>query len=426
MTSGNFRSLEISSIIVLREERHRRDLVAIPELAASIKRNGLVHPVLVQRETLVLIAGERRLEACRSLGWTHINAQFEDEADPAELQILELEENIRRSDLTWQDNCLAIHQYHRSRLATEPGWTAAKTALALNMSAPDLSKKMSVAEEIVGGNTTVKAAPKLSTAVGITSRAKERAVEAALNPIKALHKAAEPEAAPESIIIADFNEWATTYIGPRFNLIHCDFPYGIGADKFKMGVGGGSTQVHGGYSDTFEDYSRLITSLGDNIDRLASDSAHIVFWFSMRHYQFTFETLSKTFDINPFPLIWLKSDGAGVCPDPQRGPFRIYETAFFGSRGDRKIVRAKHNGFAAPSVRDIHMSVKNPDMLEYFFAMFVDQNTRMLDPTCGSGSALRAAERLGAAYVIGLERNPEFALSARVELEKSRKARKAV
>ena len=67
------------------------------------------------------------------------------------------------------------------------------------------------------------------------------------------------------------------------------------------------------------------------------------------------------------------------------------------------------------------MSVKSPEMLQYFFAMFVDQNTRMLDPTCGSGSALRAAEALGAGYVIGLEKNEEFALSARRSLEASRR-----
>jgi len=421
MTSGTFRSLEISSIVVNREERHRRELVSIPELASSIQRNGLVHPILVQRESLVLIAGERRLEACKSLGWTHINVQFEDEADPAELQILELEENIRRTDLTWQDNCLAIHQYHRSRLSTEPDWTQAKTALALNMSPQDLSKKMSVAEELVEGNSRVKEAPKLSTAVGITNRSRERAAEAALNPIRALHKAAEPAPEPESILIADFNEWAKTYSGPRFNFIHCDFPYGIGADKFNQG----SAPLHGGYSDTEDDYWKLLGTLHDNVERLAAESCHLVFWFSMKFYKETLDFLAKTpFEMNHLPLIWLKSDNSGIIPDPQRGPRQVYETALFGASGDRKIVRAKSNAIALPSVKDIHMSIKNPEMLEYFFGMLVDQNTRMLDPTCGSGGALRAAERLGAAYVIGLERNEEFALNARKALKAQRALKK--
>jgi predicted RNA methylase len=37
--------------------------------------------------------------------------------------------------------------------------------------------------------------------------------------------------------------------------------------------------------------------------------------------------------------------------------------------------------------------------------MFVDENTRLLDPTCGGGSALRAAESLNAGSVLGIERD---------------------
>jgi hypothetical protein len=37
--------------------------------------------------------------------------------------------------------------------------------------------------------------------------------------------------------------------------------------------------------------------------------------------------------------------------------------------------------------------------------MFVEENTRMLDPTCGSGTALRAAEYHDAAQILGIEIN---------------------
>jgi len=419
MTSGSFHSIDISSIIINRESRQRRELPDIPALAASLQSRGLINPILVQRETLVLIAGERRLEAAKSLGWTHIAAQYEDEVDPTELRALELEENIRRVDLPWQDHCLAIYEYHSERKKKEPDWTLENTGSALNLSAMDISRKYAVASEILAGNTMVKEAPKLSTAVGITSRAKERAAEAIQAQItRDLASPVKAEERPESIITANFNEWAPTYSGMRFNFIHCDFPYGIGADKFNQG----SAPLHGGYSDTADDYFRLLETLRDNLPRLASDSCHILFWFSMKFYNETLTFFAKTpFKIDPFPLIWVKSDNSGIIPDPERGPRRIYETALFGSMGDRKIVRAKSNAFASPSVKDIHMSVKSPEMLAYFFSMIVDPNTRMLDPTCGSGSALRAAETLGASHVLGLEQNPEFAERARTELEKFRR-----
>jgi ParB/RepB/Spo0J family partition protein len=97
MTSGEFHSIEINSISVNRGERQRLQLKEEPleELADSIEALGLIHPIVVTRE-LVLVSGERRLEACRRLGWTRISAQYTDELDPKRLQLLEFEENIKR------------------------------------------------------------------------------------------------------------------------------------------------------------------------------------------------------------------------------------------------------------------------------------------------------------------------------------------
>ncbi|SEB85835.1 chromosome partitioning protein, ParB family [Rhizobiales bacterium GAS191] len=56
----------ISEIVV--GVRLRRDLGDIASLAASIADIGLLHPIVVSQDGL-LLAGERRLEACRLLGW---------------------------------------------------------------------------------------------------------------------------------------------------------------------------------------------------------------------------------------------------------------------------------------------------------------------------------------------------------------------
>ena len=147
---------------------------------------------------------------------------------------------------------------------------------------------------------------------------------------------------------------------------------------------------------------------------------------SRRLYEPTVLRLERMgWNINPLPLIWMKSDGAGIIPDPERGPRQIYETCLFGSRGDRKIVRASANAFSAPSVRDKHMSEKPEAMLRYFFGMFIDENSIVLDPTCGSGAALRAAESMGAKFTLGLEINEECAERARDALRRARVLRKA-
>jgi ParB family chromosome partitioning protein len=51
--------------------RHRLDLGDIDGLAASIEDIGLLHPVTVDEDGR-LLAGARRLAACKRLGWTEI------------------------------------------------------------------------------------------------------------------------------------------------------------------------------------------------------------------------------------------------------------------------------------------------------------------------------------------------------------------
>ena len=51
--------------------RFRKDLGDIPGLAKSIEELGLLQPVVLS-ENYQLIAGERHLQASKSLGWTEI------------------------------------------------------------------------------------------------------------------------------------------------------------------------------------------------------------------------------------------------------------------------------------------------------------------------------------------------------------------
>lgn len=428
MTSGIHHTVPISSIIIDRASRQRRDLTGIEELAESISRVGLIHAPVITRDS-VLIAGERRIEAMKSLGWTETVIQFSDEIDPETLHSIELEENIKRVDMTWQDRALAVAKFHEIRQGQDPEWGQRETGPALGISQAAVAKEIALARAIQSKDPKILSAPKKSVALGILERRESRAKD---NESEALSlalpaKSSAPAAPVESVINASFLEWAPAYSGPKFNFIHCDFPYGINADTFNQGAAGSL----GGYSDTPDDYWRLVESLCTNLDRIALPSCHLIFWFSMKgdfyHDTKSFLRRHTDFDVDDFPLIWHKSDNVGTLPDPSRGPRRTYETALFASRGDRKVVNAVANSYSAPTERAerIHMSVKPEPMLRHFFRMLVDEHSRVLDPTCGSGSALRAAESLGANQVLGLEMNPEFADYARTELNRARVKRAA-
>jgi ParB family transcriptional regulator, chromosome partitioning protein len=426
MTSGQFHLVPLGNITVKRDERQRRELTDIDVLADSINRLGLIHPIVVTRD-LELVAGERRHTACTRLGWDTIPVQYVDELDPLKLEAIELEENIKRQDITWQDQVNAVARWHALRIKSDPTWTQSDTAGAIGFTKQHVNRLILVSDELASGNQMVADAPKLSTALGIAERARERRDEAQLNKLHDTFGVRQ-DVPLESILTEDFTEWALGDTPWRFNLIHCDFPYGIGADEFNQG----GARAHGGYADTQETWEKLMFALEIVTKTMTAPSCHLMFWFAMRKaderlYEPTARALERIgWDINPQPLIWMKSDGAGILPDPERGPRQIYETCLFGSRGDRKIVRAVANAYAAPTVRERHMSEKPEPMLRHFFGMLVDENTVMLDPTCGSGSSLRAAESLGAKHVLGLEINPEFAGRAREALRRSRKLKEAV
>ena len=123
--------------------------------------------------------------------------------------------------------------------------------------------------------------------------------------------------------------------------------------------------------------------------------------------------------------LWLKSDNVGIVPDPKREPRRICETALIASREDRLLIKPVSNAIAAQTNKENHPHTKPEPVLKHFFQMFVDSNTRLLDPTCGGGSSLRAAEALGASYVLGLEINDDYVGNARRALNHSRVLRKA-
>jgi hypothetical protein len=75
-------------------QRHRRDMGDIGGLAKSISELGLLHPIVINRDS-TLIAGERRLEACKKLGWKDVRVTV---VDMDEIVRGELAENAIRKD----------------------------------------------------------------------------------------------------------------------------------------------------------------------------------------------------------------------------------------------------------------------------------------------------------------------------------------
>jgi len=96
------------------KRRIRKDMGDIAALADSMKRFGQISPILITKNN-VLIAGGRRLEAARSLGWSTINAAVAEIPDELSKLEYELEENIQRRDFSQAETHEAVKRLHRLR-----------------------------------------------------------------------------------------------------------------------------------------------------------------------------------------------------------------------------------------------------------------------------------------------------------------------
>ena len=151
-------------------------------------------------------------------------------------------------------------------------------------------------------------------------------------------------------------------------------------------------------------------------------SCHMIFWLSARFdmeeiTRQMFNELAPDLTVDEYKLIWHKTDNKGIIRDVNRTPRHVYETALFITRGDRSIIKAVADVYGAPTRKSeaLHISEKPVPVLRHFMQLCVDSYTEMLDPTSGSGSALRAAASMGAKRVVGLEINPEYVETAQRE-----------
>lgn len=436
--------IPLDNIKVTKDRVRKIDTNGLEDVKESIKRRSLYHPILVSKEKgeYVLIAGEHRLEAFRTLKDEKSECDFEDyeswnkiparvvRGDLSDLTIVQIEENIKRTQMYWIEEVQAIESVHLLYKQKSKDWTLESTAAKMGLSKTFIAKIIGVAKSLKDPKSKVSNAETLSAAFNVRQRELQAAVSFDLDTMHEINnaektpvdeKSEDPEnqeqefslkKIPTYVAHWDFNEWAENYDGQKFNFIHCDFPYGIEHQR----SGQGKAANYETYEDSPDIYFELLENFLKYRENFMLHTAHIMFWFAMKYYTETLrivEMSAPEMTVNPYPLVWVKSDNKGILPDPQRGPRRIYETALIMSRNDRKIIKAKSNAYAAPATKNIHLSEKPVAMLRHFFEMFVDHNTRILDPTCGSGNALVAGIQFQPQLMMGLELNEEIANQAR-------------
>ena len=99
------------------KRRVRKDLGDLQPLMDSMRMYGLLNPITLN-SNYELVAGERRLEAAKALGWEKINATMLDSTVGKVKQLeIELEENNQRKEFTDEE---LMEGYHRLEKLQNP------------------------------------------------------------------------------------------------------------------------------------------------------------------------------------------------------------------------------------------------------------------------------------------------------------------
>ena len=94
--------LEVAKIVQGKNIRNERDS-EILELADSIDKQGLINPITVQKREdgkYVVVAGHRRFEAIKRLGWPHVECNIFEDLNEKEIILAQIAENCQRKNMS--------------------------------------------------------------------------------------------------------------------------------------------------------------------------------------------------------------------------------------------------------------------------------------------------------------------------------------
>lgn len=385
--------------VKIRVKRQREELGDLEGLAESILRIGQLTPIILTRDN-ELIAGERRLEAHKLNGQVHIEALYRDELDEIMLEEIELEENIRRKQLTWQEEQKAIARIHRLRQMSDPNWGQRQTAEVIakpGQNPMNLQRDVSTAINL---EKMMKLFPEIAKAKNV-SQAVNMAKAKAKQVTKVIDVGQRPEVyaeVQEKIWLGDSVKLIKEIEDEAFDMVLTDPPFGVNYDAQVAG----SVRETDVYKDSVEKYEYILTMAPD-IYRVLRKDGWLVWFFGMTWYERVKEVFRAAgFTVDEIPIMWDRTDGRTFTNVPNHYFTKGYDVAIHAFKGDPILVKKNlPNVFHVPPVetKDRDLTVERPvELYKQILERHLIKGQNVLDPFVGSGSSTAAAVELGIDY----------------------------
>lgn len=408
--------IETKFITVLaNRQRKEIDSQALMDLAGSITKNGLIHPIVVRGDSagITLVAGERRLKAIQLLwemgdSFTYssslippgqIPCNFLKDLDPLDAMEIELDENIKRTDLSWQERCDAtsklsnLRALQAAKLGLEPPSSASLAAQLYPEHHPNAAHE-AVRKEIILAkhlhDPDVAAARSMDEGIKVIRRKEESARSAALG----VSVGRTFSAKDHTLIQGDCLEIMDNMAHSQFDVILTDPPYGINAQDFNDSGGKANAAGHL-YNDSLDQWRKLMHGLARLSFTLSKPQAHLYCFCDIDN----FVELRGLFNSSGWrcfrtPFVW-HNPTSQRAPWPTSGPHRRYQLCLYAIKGDRPVLKLSPDVVTYASDENLGWAAQKPVEL---YSDFLNRSCRAgdscFDPFCGSGTVFPAAHGL--------------------------------
>ena len=421
------------SLVDIDPSRIRSEYTNILELKDSIERLGLMQPIVVSRlpdsDRLKLIAGMTRFKACLLIPAMkgQIPYSLYEECNDLQRKEMELEENVRRKDLTDFEKLDALVQIdelkrkiHGDKNVSNPlGWSGADTAKLAGVSQATVSQQLTFAKKIRERSDLKERLSKLPVSVGM--RVLEQIEEG--EKVKRLAETGQLKLS-ESLVNLDALTFLKTIPDNSVDLVVTDPPYG----QENLGLGK-DTSDNSGYTYSSTQFAEdnltrpqaleLLTGVAKELFRVLKPGAHCYVFFTLQlHTELDAIWTAARFNLIRPVLIWDKGRPTTAFSGFSYPP--AYECIQFMSKTTlpRRLQETCTSVLRFPPVQGTvktHPFEKPKELLSKLISNSSLYGELVLDPFAGSASTLIVAKQLGR-RVTGSELNPEHFHKAQAAL----------
>ena len=388
------KTIEINIGDIIVKDRARKDYGEIGELAQSIKEVGLIQPIVIDNENN-LIAGERRLKAVGILNWTNITAVRYDELSTIQKLTIELHENSKRKNFSWQEDVELKEKILNLKQEEDPTFTIEKAVefIGDGKSLRSYQDDLFLAKAIKRNPEIAKEKDKANA-----RRKAERIQERDFRKLMLQASGdsdgiSSPKGCSVRIENVDCVKGMQKLPDNCIDLVITDFPFGVDLNK--------NHDFKKSWDEVYEDDEAdllhdLLPDVAFELARIMKEGAHGYIFFPSKFYTEFKAALFDQLNLDPIPLIWNKMvGGTSFAPYSRYAP--NYEPILHIWKGTSR--KSSAPGYSVLNFENkisdkTHPAEKPVSLITYLVEQSSIEGETILDCFSGSGVTMAVSKRL--------------------------------